>query len=182
MLQVLPSRGWVIAACAPFAIVFWSLEIWRRSSPAVNERLMRFFSPISHAEERYRVNSSTWYATALVLLAVVAPVRVAAVGVVVLAAADPIAGFIGRRFGRIPLRAGRSLEGSLAFVIAGTLAALAWLVAFDALSMPRMLPLALGGAIGGALAEILSTRLDDNFTIPLAASLGAAAAQLVLPG
>ena len=63
LLQVLPSRAWLVAASAAFALFAWTCEALRRASPAVNERLMRFFGPVAHAHEWHRVNSATWYAT-----------------------------------------------------------------------------------------------------------------------
>lgn len=181
LLRLLPDRAWLIAACAPFAVAAWSMEAARRQSPAVNERLMRFFAPVAHPHERHRVNSSTWYTTALLLMAIFAPQRAAEIGVLVLALADPAAGFFGRRFGRTRLRANRSLEGTLAFLTVGALAAFAWLRVVHALPLASMVAISLAGALVGALTELFSTRLDDNFTIPIAVSAAAAAAELALP-
>jgi dolichol kinase len=180
MLRVMPSRAWLVAASGAFFVAAWTMEISRRKSPAVNERLMRFFSPIAHAGERHAVNSGTWFITALVLMAIFAPLRAAEVGVVVLALADPAAGLIGRKFGRIRLRARRSLEGTLAFLFAGALAALVTLTAFHAVPLPARILIALAAAAAGAIAELGTTRLDDNFTIPLTAASAAALAELAL--
>jgi dolichol kinase len=94
--------------------------------------------------------------------------------------ADPAAGIVGRRLGRIRLRARRSLEGTLAFLAAGTLAALASLTVFHAIPWPERLMVALVGAAAGALAELFTTRLDDNLTIPLTVAGAAAATELAL--
>lgn len=182
LIRLLPGRTWLIAVSLTIAVAAWSMEAARRRSPAANELLMRFFAPIAHPQERYRVNSSTWYVTALVILALFFPLRAAEIGVVVLGLADPAAGFIGRRFGRTRIRTGRSLEGTLAFVVAGTLGALAALVAFHALPWSSRITLALVGAVAGAVAELVSTRFDDNFTIPLTVAIAASTAQLLLPG
>jgi len=176
LLALLPARAWVIAASSVFALFAWTCEIARRRSPAVNARLMRLFAPVAHPHEAYRVNSSTWYVTALILMAAFAPPRAAEIGVIVLAIADPLAGLIGRRFGRTHLRAGRSLEGSLAFVAAGSLAAGAWLAAVRGVPLPAAAMLAGVAAITGAIAELVTVRLDDNFTIPVAATTAAAVA------
>lgn len=182
LIRLLPGRSWLIAVSLTIAIAAWTMEAARRRSPEANERLMRFFSPIAHPQERYRVNSSTWYVTALLILATFFPLRAAELGVVVLGLADPAAGLIGRRFGRTRLRTGRSLEGMLAFVVVGTLGALAALIAFHALPWSSRITLALVAAVAGAVAELVSTRFDDNFTIPLTVTVAASAAQLFLPG
>jgi dolichol kinase len=182
LLRLLPGRAWLIVASGAFFVAAWSMELARRRSGVVNERLMRFFAPIAHPHERHQVNSSTWYVTALLLLSLVSPLRAAEVGVVVLAVADPMAGLMGRRFGRIRLRAGRSLEGTLAFLVSGVLAVLALLTVFHGmLPWPTRVVLAGAGAVAGALAELFSGRLDDNFTIPVASTAAVAAAQLLLP-
>jgi len=181
LLLLLPTRGWLITTSASFAAAAWTLEILRRKSPGLNDRLMRLFGAIAHPQERHRVNSATWYMTALVLLSVFASMRAAAIGVVVLAVADPAAAFIGRRYGRTRLRANRSLEGTLSFFVAGTLAAVALLSVFYVVPWPARVALAMAGAMLGALAELFLSRLDDNFTIPLTAALAATLAQSILP-
>lgn len=174
LIVLLPGRGWLIAAASAFAIFAWTCEIARRRSPAVNARLMRFFAPIAHANEHHEVNSSTWYITALILLAIFAPLRAAELGVIVLAFADPAAGTIGRRFGKTRIRAGRSLEGTLAFVAAGTLAAGGWMMLAHGATFGTAALLGLAGAVAGAIAEIVVTKLDDNFAIPVAATCAVA--------
>ena len=101
-------------------------------------------------------------------------------GLVVLGFGDPFAAIIGRRFGRIRLPGGRSLEGSLAFVVAGTVMSLPVLWLAHHLTFGAALGVAAIGASAGALAEVLSGRLDDNFTIPLFAGLAAWAGILVI--
>jgi dolichol kinase len=175
LIRFVPGRGWLLAAAATFGAAAWSMEIARRRSARVNDRLMRLFGAVAHADERHRVNSSTWYVTALVLLALFAPRYAAEIGVLVLAVADPAAGFVGRRFGRTRFASGRSLEGAIAFLVVGAGAAFAWLAAASGVPAARAAALALIGAAAGAVTELRSTRIDDNFSIPVvvAASVGA---------
>lgn len=183
MLRLLPGRGWIIAASSAFVVAGWTMEIARRRSHTVNNALMKVFAPVAHPHERHGINSSTWYVTALLLLSLFAPLRAAELGVLVLAVADPAAGLIGRRFGRTQLRAGRSLEGTLGFFVVGAVAAACWLSIVYAVAWPAAALLAAAAAAVGALTELGSTRMDDNFTIPVATAVAAAgAALLVLPG
>ncbi|WP_437668769.1 diacylglycerol/polyprenol kinase family protein [Sorangium sp. So ce131] len=168
LVQLLPERAWLVAVSGAFAATAWSLEVARRMSERANERLMRFFRLIAHPHERYRVNSATWYMTALLLLALFATRQTQSVGVVVLAVADPAAALIGRRFGRTRLLEGRSLEGTLAFVAAGALSAFVVLSALGPAPLAARLFLAAVAGLAGAATELFSSRLDDNFTIPLA--------------
>jgi dolichol kinase len=168
LVHYVPSRSWLIGVSLAFAASGWTMELSRRRSRWVNERLMRVFSPVAHPHERYRVNSSTWYTTALLLLALFAPLPAAEIGVTVLALADPAAALVGRRYGRTRLRAGRSLEGTLAFFAVGAAASLVLLTLLHPMAVPAMLALAAAGGVAGAITEVFSTRLDDNFTIPIA--------------
>ncbi len=177
-LRVMPSRAWLVGAAAAFAVFAWTCEILRRRSAAVNERLMRFFGPIAHAHEWREVNSATWYATALLLMALVVPLQAAEIGVVVLAMADPMAGFVGRRFGRRRLASGRSFEGAAAFAVTGALAAFAWMSAAGTYEASRLGLAAVAGVVG-ALVELFVSRVDDNLAIPLGTSLAVAVAALV---
>lgn len=163
----LPSRGWLVAIPAAFAVYAWSMEAARRVSPRVNDALMRFYAPIAHPQERHHVNSATWFATALVILALFATRPAMMAGCAILGVADPIAGIVGRRLGRHRLRNGRSLEGALGFFVAGTVAAALALGVASAANPEPVLAVAAGCALVGALTELLSFRLDDNLTIPL---------------
>lgn len=180
VLVLAPSRIFVIIAASGFFCTVWTLEISRRFNPDLNERLMRLFGRVAHAHERYRVNSSTWYATALVILSLWAAPAVSSIAVVVLGIGDPIAALVGRRFGRIRLRAGRSLEGTLGFVAAGSLAAFAVACAMIPGTMPMRLLVAGIAGVTGAVVEIFSTQVDDNLTIPLAVAVSVTAALALL--
>ena len=159
---------WVAVGFAGWA---WSLETLRRISPRANDVLMRFFAPIVHRGERHRVNSATWYMTALVVLTLTYAPTVMVVGVAVLGFGDPAASLIGRRFGRRKLINRRTLEGSVAFVIAGTVASFTIVQLIP--SGPAVgisLLIAVCASVVGAVAELLSRRVDDNFSIPLCAA------------
>jgi dolichol kinase len=171
LLRFLPGRSWLIGLSLSFAVAAWTMEIARRRSDDVNERLMRLFGKVAHPHERYRINSSTWYTTALFLLALFAPMPAAELAVLVLAVADPAAALVGRRFGKTRLRAGRSLEGTVAFFAVGSAVSLGLLLALHPLALPVTLTLAVTAGLSGALAELYSTRLDDNFTIPVTVAL-----------
>ncbi|MBC8072732.1 MAG: hypothetical protein IAG13_30710 [Deltaproteobacteria bacterium] len=163
------------------AAALWTLEALRHPLPRVNVVLMRLFRPIAHASEAERINSGTWYMTALTLLAITRSAWICLVGVAVLGFADPAASFVGRRWGRVELIHGRTLEGGLAFVVAGTVAGT---IALELMKPRPELGLALLVAfiasVTGAVAEMLSRRLDDNLTIPLVSAGTAAAVVLAL--
>ena len=162
---------WVATALAIFA---WGLELSRRRSEAVNRLCMKVLGKVAHPHEAKRVNSSTWYCTALMGLAWTFDPLLASLAVIVLGVADPAAAIIGRRYGRVRFSNGRSLEGSLAFVGVGAVGALGVLALYyPEVSFGAALGLSVVGALAGAIAEQVSRTLDDNLSIPLSVAAGA---------
>ncbi|MFN3201485.1 MAG: diacylglycerol/polyprenol kinase family protein [Bradymonadia bacterium] len=160
-----------------FAVVFtticWTTEFLRRRSPELNARIMRLFKPIAHPHETWRVNSATWYATSFLFLAFCGDLAAVSVALIVLALGDPAAAIIGRRFGRTKLVHGRSLEGTLAFVAFGALGAFVTLSIYHPeFTAAQAVAVAFAGAVPGALAELFSRRVDDNFSVPVCTATG----------
>ncbi|TVQ90741.1 MAG: hypothetical protein EA397_11720 [Deltaproteobacteria bacterium] len=164
-----------IVAAAAFVCWAWSLEIGRKYSTRLNDFLMAAFSPITRAHERYRVNSATWFGTALLLLTLFVPGASGVVGVLILGVADPVAGFVGRRYGRTRFPSGRSLEGSLAFALSGFVVGFAYLILYrPSLGWWPAFAMAAAASIVGALTELFATRIDDNLAVPVASAIAAA--------
>jgi dolichol kinase len=152
-----------------FVVWAWSLEYARRVNPTVNRWCMVFFGPIARDHERYRINSATWYGTSLLVLALTAYGPAGVLGLLALAVGDPVAGIVGRSYGRTRLYGGKSLEGSAAFAASAALLCFVYLLAFPpvGLGIGWRLLAALVAGVTGAVVELLSTRLEDNFTIPV---------------
>lgn len=161
----------------------WILETLRQFSGRINLALMAFFHRIAHPVERHKVNSATWYATSLIALALLDAPLIGGVAVTVLGLGDPVAGLVGRRWGRVRLFQRRTLEGSLGFVFAATAAAFTFIVlVHPEVQQTSALIIAAAAAITGAVTELLSNRLDDNLTIPLSSAAAALVATwLVAP-
>ena len=177
VVEWVPTKLFLYPAVCAFLLV-WGLEGTRRISPAWNTRIMRLFGPVAHPYEQHTINSGTWYVSALFILALMQAPLLSAVAVAILAFADPAAALIGRRYGSVPLVNGRSLQGTLAFMVVGAGVALAVITLLHGeLSFGRALIVAACAAVAGGVAELFSSRIDDNLSIPL---VSAAAAYLAL--
>lgn len=177
VIELMPKHLLMFPAGCAFLLV-WGLEGTRRISPAWNARIMRLFGPVAHPYEQHTINSGTWYVSALFVLSLMQAPLIAAVSVAILAVADPAAALIGRKYGSVPLVNGRSLQGTLAFMAVGGLVAAAVILTLHAeLSFSRMLLVASVASVAGGIAELFSSRIDDNLSIPL---VSAGAAYLVL--
>jgi dolichol kinase len=169
ILELAPSWGIAITIAASIAALGVGLEITRRLSPAINAACMTVFGRTAHAHEAHRVNSATWYAVAVLLMALCEQTVPAAIALVTLGVGDPLAAIVGRRFGKTPLVSGRTLEGSVTFVVSACIAAMAFVsIAHPDVAPGRALIAVIVGAVAGAVAELYSQRIDDNFSIPLA--------------
>lgn len=166
---VLPP-AWLLPLGAVLAAGAWSLEAGRRIHPRFNAILMAILGRFAHPHEAYRVNSSTWYCTAMLVLGLAGSPTLVLVALAVLGYADPAAAIIGRRWGSIKLVNGRSLQGTAAFFSVGLVAATVVLL----LTRPDLglaaVGMAAGAALLGALAELFSLRVDDNLSVPAAAA------------
>lgn len=180
ILELVPSWSWVIAIAWGFAALGWSMELSRRIWPGANALMMKAFGPVAHPHEAFRVNSATWYVTSIAVLASTMELVPCALALVTLGLGDPIAALVGRRWGRVRWTNGRSVEGTLAFVVAATLGGVALLCFVHGTALLPALALAAAAALPGALAELYSRRVDDNLAIPVMAWVGAFVAGLAI--
>ena len=165
------------AIASAFIGIAWTLELSRRFSPRWNDALLWVFSRVSHPHEAHRVNSATWYCTALFFVSLTGSKLVCAVAVIVLGAADPIAAIIGRRWGKTKLMNGRSLQGSAAFLVTALIVTFATVAFFHgSVGLVGALVVAVCAAPLATIAELVSRKIDDNLSVPLAAAAGAWAA------
>ncbi|MBI4699783.1 MAG: hypothetical protein HY744_01230 [Deltaproteobacteria bacterium] len=167
------SRTLTLAIGGTLLASFLALELVRRHSVRWNERLWgRIFAPISRPGEAHRTCTSTWYLGGLMIGVWFFPQRAIELGTLVLAFGDPVASLVGKRWGRTKIWADKSLAGTLAFIAVSfglCTAFICWRL--PALGLASALGTAAAVSLAGALAELVSTKLNDNLTIPLVAGL-----------
>ncbi len=153
-----PPWSWTVAALGALAGALFLADWLRFRVPALNRLFFRLFRPFASPREARGVASSTWYVTGCFLALALFPREVAIPAILVLALADAVASYTGRRWGRRPVGTG-TVEGSLVF------ATVAFLVLFPFV----------GWGVGAFVAvvtagvERIPWPLDDNLTIPLVA-------------
>ncbi len=149
------------------------LESLRKLSPKFNDFLLdRLFKVVARPWERHHVNSATYFTLALTLMVWAFPKPVAELGCLVLAVGDPAATVFGKRWGTLKLWREKSYVGTAAFFGFSFFAVwgfvLGWVPQITGLSA---VALALSVAFVGAVAEVLGSLVDDNFTIPMFCAL-----------
>ena len=156
--------------------VYATLEITRRFSTRWNDFLVdKVFGAISRPSERYRINSATVYLVALLLITWFFDKLAVEAAILVLGFGDPMASLVGKRWGRRKLFRDKSYAGTLGFFAAGFMA-VGTLLFFSLPAFGLLHVVGITSAIVavGAVTELLSSRIDDNFSIPIAcAAIGA---------
>ena len=80
-----------------------------------------------------------------------------------------------KRYGKRKLYRQKSYVGSSAFFLTGVICSLGYLFAFHPeLGVSARVLAALCAAFVATIAELFTTRLDDNLTVPIAAAVAAA--------
>jgi dolichol kinase len=143
----------------------WILgDLLRFVLPAWKNRVERLFDSVIRAAEKKKPlagSSYLWLSAFLSVLVFTKPVAV--LSLLFLMLGDTAAALVGRRWGRIMLFPGKSLEGSLA----------CWGVCLAAGALFSLVPwwTLLIGATAATLTELLPDRFDDNLTLPLVSGM-----------
>jgi diacylglycerol kinase (CTP) len=150
--------------------VFVPVDFLRMKFPQVNKIFSKIFQIIMRASELNHLAGTTYLLTSTVFIALLFPFHVVSLSLLFLAFADPLASFVGIKWGRRKIFGHKSIEGfSAAFLICTTVTYLylGYFLNFE----NKLLVSVLAGACG-ALAELVPIRkLDDNFTMPILSSV-----------
>ena len=140
-----------------------------RQVPYVTPLYKALFGKMARESEpgKFRFSGAPpMYASACLTALLFSP-RVASCAFAILILSDTAAALIGRKWGRHRFSNGKSLEGSLAFLLVGWIIAVCFCLAGG---LPgTTLAVWLGGVAVSCIAEFFNEQihLDDNFTIPL---------------
>jgi dolichol kinase len=155
---------WVLGGCLIFFVTDDAMRRWfpeNRSGFAVV-----VFRVLARASEASRVASSTWYTLGLIVGVAFLPKPVCLMGLLILAFADPAAGFVGRRWGGPRLYRDKSMGGTAAFfVVAFGIATATLALELPALGLVSRLGVAAMIALAGTVAELFGDHVPDNFSI-----------------
>jgi len=155
-----PSKIWAIGVLVAALALMVTIDLARFFSRRGKKFFWRYLGFLTSEKEKRGPTTSLYYAASLLLCVLVFPVYAAIGGVISLAAGDPVAAMVGRRFGRLRI-GGKSVEGGLANAVTAFCLILVFV---------RSVPVAAAGALAGSVAEMLDIPyLDDNITVPLAA-------------
>lgn len=142
-------------------------EIYRAFSPRFNNVICNLpvFKQTIRPRELHRVNSASVFAWTLTGVTILAPMPAVQIGLLILALADPAASLVGKRWGSRKLWKQKSWAGSGAFFGVAFLCACAGFQWMAGLSLAHSVGFGAVVAFAAAGTELLSDRMDDNFTV-----------------
>lgn len=143
-----------------FLLLFFILDLIRLNWERGNEVAYRHFSWLLREQEKKGFNTSIYFALACLTCALFFEKRVTVLAITLLCVGDPIAAIIGSKYGTIRIL-NKSLQGSLACFIACFLVAQ---FLFDP-------TIAFWAAVTATFFELISSRLNDNLSIPIFSGL-----------
>ena len=155
------EREVMIAITASLTGTAVALELARRRFSGLNEWFMSQTSALLKESESSRVLGSTYMAAASLIVFLFFDKEVAILALLYIAVGDPLAGVVGKRYGRVKVGS-KSVEGTLAFAVGA--GGVGCALAAVGLDVPYWV--ALGGAGVGALVELVPSPVDDNLTVP----------------
>lgn len=122
-----------------------------------------FVSPIVRPKESQNFTGATFILASGWLCRLMFSLPAATIGMVTIILGDTFAALVGRRWGRHHTIGNRTVEGSIAFLIAAAIAAV----------FTPGLPLAVGlvMAVIATFVEMFSIHIDDNLSVPLIVGL-----------
>ncbi len=153
-----------VGLAAALLILAITIDIVRLRSPAVQRFFRRTFGMAMRPHEASELTGSTYLCLAALVCIVLFVVPIAVAALLFLTIGDTAAALVGQRWGRHPLRSGKTVEGSIACLISCSLVAI---------FMPGLhLVAGLVGAVVATVVELYGTgAIDDNFGIPVLSAL-----------
>lgn len=162
VLPLLWSQILMAAAC----LVFIPLDLRRIKDPRLNAKAFKFFGPIMRQREKENISGMSYLFVGVMILLLFFEREVVQLSLLFLAFADPIAAYVGVRWGKDKITENKSLQGFFAAFAACAIATFVFLY-YQNLGLERIALLTPLCGFSGAFAEALPLKnIDDNFTLP----------------
>jgi dolichol kinase len=192
-----PARSVSMAIALSALAILGSLDWLRLKVSSLNKFLLKYFGSLMREEEKEHLTAQFYYLLGLAFVVFLMPRVITLQAIWTLAWMDPVAGFVGLKFGKnkwlsffgkafpllkqLPPSVGsKTIEGSMAGFFAAWLAGIIswWLV--GGADVGSMMIISAVGALCAVLAEAWPSQWDDNIGIPVWTSIGVWAAVKLL--
>jgi diacylglycerol kinase (CTP) len=144
-----------------------AIDVTRLFVPPLNKAMMVLFKPFMRESEKHRLAGITFMLVGVTINIILLPRVVVPLTLLFLAVADPLASFVGIRYGKDKLVGNKSLQGSFAAFVACFVLSCVYLSVMDLMHERLFIVCLLAGLIG-AVSELMPVgKLDDNFVFPV---------------
>ena len=152
-------------------LLFVPADVVRQRNPQVNRTLSNLFRPIMRSNELNRLAGTSYLLTGALVITLFFNRQVVSLSLLFLAFADPIASYIGIKYGKDKIFGHKSVQGFIAaFAVCSILC---FIFLFYSQVQEHLLVMSLFAGLIGALAELVPLgKLDDNFTMPVLSCVG----------
>lgn len=150
------------------ACLFFLFEHARSKYPEYNELFGKIAGPILRVEEHLRESALMPFVMGVLLSIITYPKIVAVASIIVLSFSDPLAAIAGISLGGKKNKAGKTFEGSMAFLISSFIIIfVTFFIGIPSLGFGKLFLFSLisSGLITGF--ERIPLRIDDNFLLPV---------------
>lgn len=153
-------------------LIFLPVDFLRLRYPAFNDLVVHAVKPIMRTHEIHKIAGTTYLLVGVAIVVAVFPRPIVALTLLFLAFADPLASFIGIKYGKDKIFGHKSIQGFMAAFVVCALCTTIYLSYYN-VRLDRVIVVSLLAGLVGALAELIPIgKLDDNFTLPLMSSMG----------
>jgi diacylglycerol kinase (CTP) len=164
---VLFTHEQIVHVFGVIACVAYIADRVRIHYPELVARLPWLNRAFFRAEEELKESAMIPYAIAVLLTILTFPKVIALIAIYTLGISDPASAIVGITWGRRRIVPGKSVEGSLAFLVATAVIAAVALGTTSPASRGAVALAAVLIGLAGAVLEMLPLRIDDNLTIPV---------------
>ncbi|MBT4763144.1 MAG: hypothetical protein HOO06_15735 [Bdellovibrionaceae bacterium] len=152
------------------ALVSCVVDISRIRFEKFNNIILYFFGSFMRESEKHSVSGNTFLLLGAFVTIYVFDPEIAKLSLFFLATADPLASYIGVKYGKDKILGNKSLQGSMAAFVCCMVIAAVYFYSKN-LMVERLVIVSLLAGLIGAASELISVgKLDDNLTLPILSS------------
>ncbi|MDM7992725.1 MAG: SEC59/DGK1/VTE5 family protein [Candidatus Fermentibacter sp.] len=180
LAALLMEKTLLVMVLAGAALLLLLVDYLKLRNHGFKAFFMSAFGELLRKHERQGgITGSTILVASAALTILVYRQETAVAALLFLSLGDSMAALVGRRYGRIRLVCGRTLEGSLAALLSCLFASAVLLLICPFFGW-HLTPFALiAGSLAATVVELVDIPLDDNFRIPVISGL---VMELLIPG
>ncbi len=154
------------------AAILIPFDYFRLRYKKLNDIALIFMGPLMRRTEIQGAAGTSYLLAGVTFIAVISPKPIVGLSLLFLAFADPLASYVGIRYGRDKILGNKSVQGFLMAFVVCFLLTFIFLGSYDLMTSRRLVVSVLCGVVG-ALAELIPIgKLDDNLTMPIMSALG----------